>query len=237
MLYSRTSPPGSTSRHDISAKYYPQQRERQEKRCRRQKRRGEEEERVVSTTLSLLLAFTWPFSSLTKQPGWSSSSESWRPPLQLRNRRALRASCLSGWRPGRFTPRRHSGSDAGGGEGGGGGGGGGEGRRRNAQERRTEGRLAGEKAKGETLNTPELGLIYFINRDYKFNLQTRGQNFSLTRGPWRTSGLGDHSYYWLHISICLWCSMSAFLPPLSPSYFLAARLILIVAIEQSIVCL
>lgn len=33
--------------------------------------RGEEEERVVSTTLSLLLAFTWPFSSLTKQPGWS----------------------------------------------------------------------------------------------------------------------------------------------------------------------
>lgn len=87
-----------------------------------------------------------------------------------------------------LLPGRHSGSDAGGG-------GGGEGRRRNAQERRTEGRLAGEKAKGETLNTPELGLIYFINRDYKFNLQTRGQNFSLTRGPWRTSGLGDHSYY------------------------------------------
>lgn len=109
------------------------------------------------------------------------------------------------------------------------------------KEKRTRkkdrGEVGGEKAKGETLNTPELGLIYFINRDYKFNLQTRGQNFSLTRGPWRTSGLGDHSYYWLHISICLWCSMSAFLLPLSPSYFLAVRLILIVAIEQSIVCL
>lgn len=67
-------------------------------------------------------------------------------------------------------------------------------RGRKAQERRTEGRLAGRRQR-ETLNTPELGLIYFINRDYKFNLQTRGQNFSLTRGPWRTSGLGDHSYY------------------------------------------
>lgn len=41
----------------------------------------------------------------------------------------------------------------------------------------------------------ELGLIYFINQDYKFNLQTRGQNFSLRSGPWRTAGLVDHSYY------------------------------------------
>lgn len=56
----------------------------------------------------------------------------------------------------------------------------------------------------------KLGLIYFINQDYKFNLQTRGQKFSLTRGPWRTAGLGDHSYYWLHISICLWCSCLLF---------------------------
>lgn len=57
------------------------------------------------------------------------------------------------------------------------------------------GEAGGWKAKGKTLDTLELGLIYFINRDYKFNLQTRGQNFSLTRGPWRTPGLGDHSYY------------------------------------------
>lgn len=62
------------------------------------------------------------------------------------------------------------------------------------RKRRTEGRLSG-RGQRETLNTPELGLIYFINQDYKFNLQTRGQNFSLTRGPGRTSGLGDHSYY------------------------------------------
>lgn len=67
-------------------------------------------------------------------------------------------------------------------------------KRRTTREK-DRGQVGGEKAKGETLNTPELGLIYFINRDYKFNLQTRGQNFSLTRGPWRTSGLGDHSYY------------------------------------------
>lgn len=148
-------------------------------------------------------------------------------PLQLRKPCTLRVSCLSGWRPGHFTPRRHIGRDIGGGG------------VSKGEKHKREGQRGGwrAKAKGETLNTPELGLIYFINRDYKFNLQTRGQNFSLTRGPWRTSGLGDHSYYWLHISICLWCSMSAFLPPLSPSYFLAARLILIVAIEQSIVCL
>lgn len=56
----------------------------------------------------------------------------------------------------------------------------------------------------------KLGLIYFINQNYKFNLQTRGQKFSLTREPWRTAGLGDHSYYWLHISICLWCSCLLF---------------------------
>lgn len=93
------------------------------------------------------------------------------------------------------------------------------GRVKGESERKTEGRLSG-RGRRETLNTPKLGLIYFINQDYKFNLQTRGQNFSLTRGPGRTSGLGDHSYYWLHISICLWCSMSAFLPPLSaPTIF------------------
>ncbi len=67
--------------------------------------------------------------------------------------------------------------------------------RNKSTRKKDRGKVGGEKAKGETLNTPELGLIYFINRDYKFNLQTRGQNFSLTRGPWRTSGLGDHSYY------------------------------------------
>lgn len=57
------------------------------------------------------------------------------PSLQHRNPRALWVSCLSGWRPGRFTPRRHIGRDARGG--------GGEGEK--AQERRTEGRLAGRR--------------------------------------------------------------------------------------------
>lgn len=76
----------------------------------------------------------------------------------------------------------------------GGGGGGGVGGGEEEKARGTEGRLAGRRQR-ETLNAPELGLIYFINRDYKFNLQTRGQNFSLTRGPWRTWGPGDHSYY------------------------------------------
>jgi len=51
-----------------------------------------------------------------------------------------------------------------------------------------------ERLDGKTAHS-KLGLIYFINQDYKFNLQTRGQKFSLTRGPWRTAGLGDHSYY------------------------------------------
>ena len=32
-------------------------------------------------------------------------------------------------------------------------------------------------------NRLKLEVIYFISWDYKFNLQTRGQNFSLTRGP------------------------------------------------------
>lgn len=32
-------------------------------------------------------------------------------------------------------------------------------------------------------NRFKLEVIYFISWDYKFNLQTRGQNFSLTRGP------------------------------------------------------
>lgn len=66
-------------------------------------------------------------------------------------------------------------------------------------------RVRQQKGGGEATQPKcwELGLIYFINRDYKFNLQTRGQNFSLTRGLWRTRGPGDHSYYGLHISICL----------------------------------
>lgn len=55
--------------------------------------------------------------------------------------------------------------------------------------RRQKGWMEGKAAHSK------LGLIYFINQDYKFNLQTRGQKFSLTRGPWRTAGLGDHSYY------------------------------------------
>lgn len=77
-----------------------------------------------------------------------------------------------------------------------------EGRRRKRRRRREEskggskgeGRRKGGGWRGETAHS-KLGLIYFINRDYKFNLQTRGQNFSLTRGPWRTRGLGDQSYY------------------------------------------
>lgn len=164
----------------------------------------------------------WPVS-LTKQPGGSSSSGSLHPHLQLRNPYSLRVSCLSGWRPGHFSLRHNSGSR----------------RRRQSKRKGREGQRGGCRGEGEGRHwtLPELGLIYFINRDYKFNLQTRGQNFSLTRGPGRTSGLGDHSYYWLHISICLWCSMSAFLPPSPPTIFLAGRLILIVAIEQSIVCL
>lgn len=81
-----------------------------------------------------------------------------------------------------FTPRRHTGRDAGEGE---------------EEKHKREGQRGGWRGEGKGRDTEhsKLGLIYFINRDYKFNLQTRGQNFSLTRGPWRTSGLGDHSYY------------------------------------------
>ena len=186
-----------------------------------QKRQGEEDEWVVSSTRCLLLAFSW---SALNQTAWLVLVLWILTPPPLAPEPPRSASFLFVWLKTWpiFTPR--------------------EGRKEKQEKEQStrhkdRGEVGGEKAKGETLNTPELGLIYFINRDYKFNLQTRGQNFSLTRGPWRTSGLGDHSYYWLHISICLWCSMSAFLPPLSPSYFLAARLILIVAIEQSIVCL
>lgn len=57
------------------------------------------------------------------------------PPLQLRNSLTLCVSCLSGWRPGHFTPRRHIGRDTRGGVE----------RRRKAQDRRTEGRLAGRR--------------------------------------------------------------------------------------------
>lgn len=149
-----------------------------------------EEERVASSILSPLLAFNWPVSLLTKQPGWSLSAESLRPPPPPHPpapEPSFSASFLfvwlktwpfqsqaAHWEQRRRRRRRRRG--------------------RKAQERGTEGRLAGRRQR-ETLNTPELGLIYFINRDYKFNLQTRGQNFSLTRGPWRTSGPGDHSYY------------------------------------------
>jgi len=68
-----------------------------------------------------------------------------------------------------------------------------DGRRR---KRRAKGGEDPQKGwmEGKTAHS-KLGLIYFINQDYKFNLQTRGQKFSLTRGPWRTAGLGDHSYY------------------------------------------
>lgn len=38
-------------------------------------------------------------------------------------------------------------------------------------------------AKQTANNRLKLEVIYFISWDYKFNLQTRGQNFSLTRGP------------------------------------------------------
>lgn len=129
---------------------------------------------------------SWPVSFLTKQPGWlwsSESSQSLLPPgpenlvlyefpvclvedlAVLLPSGTLRGTKEEGWAKEKSTRQKD------------------------------RGEVGGEKAKGETLNTPELGLIYFINRDYKFNLQTRGQNFSLTRGPWRTSGLGDHSYY------------------------------------------
>lgn len=161
------------------------------------------EESEFSLLLFVLPPLSWPVSFLTKQPGWPWSSESFtpHPTFPPAPEPSYSQSFLFVWLKTWpfFSHAAHR-----------------EGRRI-AQYRRTEGRLAGWRQRGETLNTPELGLIYFINRDYKFNLQTRGQNFSLTRGPWRTSGLRDHSYYWLHISICLWCSMSAFLPPLSPS--------------------
>lgn len=106
---------------------------------------------------------------------------------------------------------------------------GGEEKEQRRRNRRTNKRNDGRKQKES-----KLGLIYFINQDYKFNLQTRGQRFSLTRRARRTAGLGGYSYYWLHISICLWCSCLPFSPP---SNFLAGRLILIVAIEQERKCL
>lgn len=145
--------------------------------------------------------------ALTKQPACLPSPSPLLPPERFS---PLWLSFLFVWlKTWPFTPRQRVGR---------------EGEGRGGEESEKEGkRVRGEDRRkggwgGETALS-KLGLIYFINRDYKFNLQTRGQNFSLTRGPWRTRGLGDQSYYWLHISICLWCSMSAFLPLFSSPIF------------------
>lgn len=147
----------------------------------------------VSSPLSLLPALTWPVSLLTKQPAWSQSSES--PPRPPPN--PSLASRLPSTRSGTLAlcgfpvclVEDLAVSLPGGALGGR------EGRERGREGEKDRGEVGGRRQRERHPSTPELGLIYFINRDYKFNLQTRGQNFSLTRGPWRTSGPGDHSYY------------------------------------------